>query len=165
MQGHPQSVAVRLWSNVDSNGPVVRPELGPCWVWEGYVDPKGYGRITISHVSELVHRVAWFVAYGKWPKPNALHRCDNRACVRLAHLFEGSNKDNTEDMLSKGREACGEKHGHAKLRQEQVDSIRTSTNTQSALAREYGVSRSLICQIKKGLRWRKSKITKPTLFA
>lgn len=32
-----------------------------------------------------------------------LHKCDVRACVKPDHLFIGTKKDNTRDMMSKGR--------------------------------------------------------------
>lgn len=32
-----------------------------------------------------------------------LHKCDNRLCVRVDHLFLGTQKENLADMRSKGR--------------------------------------------------------------
>lgn len=32
-----------------------------------------------------------------------LHSCDNRRCIELNHLFVGTAKDNTQDMMNKGR--------------------------------------------------------------
>jgi hypothetical protein len=32
-----------------------------------------------------------------------LHKCDNRKCFRPDHLFEGTEADNTADMIAKGR--------------------------------------------------------------
>lgn len=36
-----QTYEQRFWAKVDKNGPVVRPELGPCWIWTGNRDPWG----------------------------------------------------------------------------------------------------------------------------
>jgi hypothetical protein len=33
----------------------------------------------------------------------ALHSCDNPKCINLEHLFKGTAKDNTQDMMAKGR--------------------------------------------------------------
>lgn len=32
-----------------------------------------------------------------------LHRCDNTACINPSHLFVGTQRDNVDDMVSKGR--------------------------------------------------------------
>lgn len=32
-----------------------------------------------------------------------LHSCDNRRCINPKHLFLGTEKDNTQDMMAKGR--------------------------------------------------------------
>lgn len=37
------------------------------------------------------------------PTPYAMHRCDNKLCVRWEHLLEGSHTDNMQDMIAKGR--------------------------------------------------------------
>lgn len=78
-----------------------------CWVWQGSLNNKGYGKIQalISGVwkASYAHRVAWFLATGEWPKDNVLHKCDNPPCVRFDHLFVGTQTDNMQDAKAKGR--------------------------------------------------------------
>src|SRR4051812_27991288 len=33
-----RSLADRFWSKVNKDGPVVRSDLGPCWIWTGALD-------------------------------------------------------------------------------------------------------------------------------
>jgi hypothetical protein len=50
------------------------------------------------------HRFAWELAYG--PIPDGLwvlHHCDNPPCVNIDHLYLGTVKDNTADMMRRGR--------------------------------------------------------------
>ena len=61
--------------------------------------PEGYGMLHLTkrmreetgHRLEmaLTHRIAFLLEHGRWPTPCALHHCDNRPCVRWAHLFRG----------------------------------------------------------------------------
>ncbi len=86
-----------------------------------------------------------------------LHRCDNRQCVRPDHLFLGSKKDNSADMVNKGRcvshGPSGEKHGQAKLKNSEIAEIKEllAIGTSGVgVAGIYGVSPSLISLIKRG---------------
>lgn len=83
----------RFWQKVNKDGPIPasRPELGPCWIWTGYVAPKtGYGQYGGhgSGRSRLVHRVAYEYLVGPIPEGMHLdHLCRNRQCVNaLQHL-------------------------------------------------------------------------------
>ena len=95
----------RFRSYVDVNGPVPahQPTLGPCHVWTGGRFENGYGAFRMGGRTIQAHRVAFFLGHGRWPTPCGLHRCDNRACVRLGHLFEGTKGDNNRDRSRKGR--------------------------------------------------------------
>lgn len=62
-------------------------------------------------------RFLWERAYG--PIPDGFfvcHECDNPRCIRLEHLFLGTNSDNQRDSVAKGRHPktriVGCPHGH-----------------------------------------------------
>ena len=75
-----------------------------CWFYIGGKLSNGYGIFDEEGKSRLAHR--WFYGEGVAKIPpgmRVLHSCDQRACVNPFHLFLGSAKDNSEDMVSKGR--------------------------------------------------------------
>ena len=76
---------------------------GECLEFTGYIDKHGYGRL--KHKGKwFAHRLAYYLATGIHPG-NLLvcHSCDNPPCINPAHLFLGTNKDNFDDMMKKGR--------------------------------------------------------------
>lgn len=146
--------------------PRVVPRPWGCWEWAASVGGPGYGQVRVGRRPESTHRLAYELFVG--PIPDGLlvcHRCDNRRCVRPSHLFLGTPKQNTDDMIGKGRQrhdgphspAAGERHGRAKLTREQVDAIRTRYAaggvTQEQLGHEYGISGAHVCGIVKGRFW------------
>lgn len=79
---------------------------GECWEWPGNCfTPHGYGH-TNRNGEGIASRAAWAEANGPIPEGMwVLHRCDNPPCCRPSHLYLGTPADNTQDMLSRGREA------------------------------------------------------------
>jgi hypothetical protein len=133
-----------------------------CWFWTGTL-VRGYGHITEKRGQWVyAHRFSYELAYG--PIPDGLFVCHNcpggdaRNCVNPAHLWLGSPADNIRDMDAKGRRAHGERAGGAKLTDEKVRAIRqryaAGGVTHRGLAKEYGVSQSLIQGIVLGKTWR-----------
>lgn len=93
-----QSIEDRFWAMV------LKTES--CWLWQGYMNPKGYGLISTKRGSRPLqtHRVSYEIHYG--PIPDGLwvlHKCDNQQCVNPEHLFLGTAHDNTADMIAKER--------------------------------------------------------------
>lgn len=129
-----------------------------CIEWQGARDPNGYGRLTIQRHSLYAHRWTWEQAYGAIPKGLCVcHKCDNPSCINLDHLWLGTHQENMADSSSKGRARGGRhgmQHGLHKLTDEQVREIRTSTDTQTTLAKRYGVSQSAVSAIRTGKTWR-----------
>ena len=119
------------------------------------------GDATLGEV--LAHRLSWELANGK-PVPHGLyvlHHCDNPLCVRPEHLFIGTQADNIQDMMIKGRDshhnpACGERNGNSKLTTEDVVDIRgllASGETASSVGRIYGIHHSTILDIRNRVIW------------
>lgn len=131
---------------------VVKAESG-CHEWTGCLMPNGYGQFHVNGKTAYAHRVAFELANGT-PSDYVLHTCDNRKCVNPDHLFSGSFCDNMADMVSKERQAHGERNARHKLTRDQVKSIRSEIGLQREIAAKYGVTASLVSMIRSGRIWR-----------
>jgi len=89
------SLADRFWMRVK--------KTDSCWLWTGGTKPNGYPYVTFENRKIYAHRVSWFLHHGYHSKLLICHTCDVRTCVNPSHLFEGTHKDNFDDMVSKGR--------------------------------------------------------------
>jgi hypothetical protein len=110
----------------------------------------------------LAHRLSWELHFGPIPEGKCVcHHCDTPACIRPDHLFLGTPKDNTSDMINKGRRsplagfASGEASPRAKLTASQVKEIRARCNESGPrLAVEYGVTSGTVYGIWRHRIWR-----------
>jgi hypothetical protein len=142
-----------FWSKVDKSG--------ECWTWTAYRNANGYGEVRASKKLWLAHRFAWHLEHGEIPDGlNVLHSCDNPPCVRPLHLFLGTQLDNVKDCVQKRRNgtAYGEAKGNAKLTRGSVKKIRElyakGGVTQRALAKVYGVGKTVIWNVTTRRTWR-----------
>jgi len=124
-----------------------------CHEWNGTLFSNGYGAFSYNRSSKLAHRMAWFFETGLLPLGVILHSCDNRKCVNVSHLKDGTQYENIHDMIDKGRRviAYSENNGHAKLTYDQAEDIRnrykTKQMTQLSLSLEYGINQSAVSRI------------------
>lgn len=125
----------KLWARTNKDG--------ECWLWDGPVNNKGYGIMRVGGRDVLVHRLSWVLEHGTIPEGMVIrHSCDLRRCVNHAHLSTGTPRDNTADMIARGR-----KNPFTKYPANLIREIRRRAATGERhcdLAAEMGVSRSMI---------------------
>lgn len=154
-----RSLEERFWSKVDKT-----PRHGPwgdCWIYTGYKDKNGYGRISSGKRDvppKLASRVSWEIHFGPLEDElGALHRCDYPPCVRPEHLFKGTPKANMEDCSTKRRTTFGERSASAKLTNPEVIEMRaryaTGNVSQKALADERGLCQTTVSELLRRVTW------------
>ena len=79
-------------------------ELTGCHVWHTPL-PGAYGRMRVGGGGRMyAHRLSYLLHKGAIPEDmNVLHQCDNPQCVNPEHLFLGTQRENVEDCMRKGR--------------------------------------------------------------
>lgn len=130
-----------------------------CWLWTGASLTAGYGVLGVSGRSTantLAHHVSWEIHHGAIPEAmQILHTCDNPPCVNPAHLFLGTDQENSDDKLSKQRQARGETQGNSKLTPTLVYEIRSLKGhmTPTLTAKKYKISKVTVWRIWQRLIW------------
>ena len=125
----------------------------------------GYGQT--SRFGEIyAHRLSYRAFKGEIPedKPYILHICDTRCCVNPDHLLAGTQKQNIQDAVRKGRIATGKRNGNSthpekrprKLSKEDIVIIfqlRKENLPQEKIGKIIGCSRSNVRDILLGKTW------------
>lgn len=128
-----------------------------CWNWLAGLNSYGYGQYKFCGKPISAHRFSYIAFVGYVPKGLLVcHTCDNRKCVNPKHLWLGTEYDNAQDCVSKGRQtrARGVLNGHAKLSESQILEIRQSKLSSYKIAPLYNVAASNIRSIRNGARWK-----------
>lgn len=139
-----------------------------CWEYNGYINKCGYGTFMIyspMHAPKKrkyrAHRVSYAFHKGVDPGESLVcHRCDNPRCINPGHLFLGSDMDNAQDRVSKGRSAPqdGETNPRSKVTRNivlQIVADIQSGMTNTDISVRYPVSHGQISLIRLGKSWRR----------
>ena len=98
-----------------------------CWRWKGRLNHWGYGMLTIHKKNERAHRISWLIYKGEIPKGLLVcHSCDNPICSNPEHLWLGTNYDNQQDSIKKGRKNTLKKEEGNNVKKEDI--IKQSQN-------------------------------------
>ena len=139
MKEHQFEEPERFWSKVE----VCEPDK--CWEWQACSVQCGYGLFRINCKLWQAHRVAWTLTFGPIPKGLLVcHHCDNPSCCNPYHLFLGTQADNIQDAVRKGRI-------NTRLTEDEILEIREwyaeGGWTQQELADAFDVTRSRISKM------------------
>ena len=118
-----------------------------CIEWQSTKNRGGYGKFYFRGKQELSHRVSYElfvepISKSKW----VLHRCDNRKCVNVDHLFLGNCKDNILDMDTKGRRGTKSKLTYADV--ENIKKLLAERYSQQKIAEMFNVHQGTVSNIK-----------------
>lgn len=177
----PEMVLARLMAKLDRHGSAShQPQLGSCWLFTGSTNRKGYGQFVMPTPPRinLAHRASWMLHNGPIPDGMfVLHKCDQPACCRPDHLFLGTNADNVEDMMKKGRYGANRPHKRgdehwthrrpdlvrrgkdiagAVITEDDVRTIREMAQNgvrQNFIAAKLGVSKAIVSRVVQGTSW------------
>lgn len=123
-----------------------------CLIWP--FGSGGYAHIRHDGRMIAVHRLVCILAHGPAPseKHEAAHECGkgHLGCCNPQHLSWKTSAENKADMVRHG----SYRNGRTKLRPQDVNAIRTAPDTSTALALQYGVSRSAIKHVRRFRTWR-----------
>ncbi len=147
---------------IDRFNKYVRKEPNGCWIWTGGgCSSTGYGTFLIKGDRPIIRTPAHRASYELHVGPiqegmNVCHKCDVRRCVNPDHLFIGTPKDNTQDMISKGRKPIGSEMKCAKLTEAMIPQIIAMCRERPQLhvAKELSVSPMTISLIVNNKTWK-----------
>lgn len=146
-------------------------EVGNCWEWTGAVGNTGLPIINLRQPIEgiprkgccLVRRFVYMLAgHNLIPRKPIDCRCNNRLCVNPDHLFQSSIKKVAQKAAKAGawkgearsRKISAAKRKNAKININIAREIRLSTEPGPVLAAKYGIHKSQVNNIKRGVAWR-----------
>lgn len=90
----------------------VRVTSRECWEWQGAINSKGYGQLSINGTSKSVHRVSYTLVNGPLAEGIEIdHLCRNRTCCNPRHLEAVTRLDHASRSIEARKTYC--LRGHA----------------------------------------------------
>lgn len=79
-------------------------KVGECLICHIGPNSRGYSTVLVHGVRWQAHRLIYWIEKGPIPAGMCiLHSCDTRRCINIDHLRIGTELDNFNDMLKRGR--------------------------------------------------------------
>lgn len=126
-------------------------EIG-CWVCTSHAKSKNRGNYPVIRRFDKYMRLSRYIYWlynGDIDRDKyVMHMCDNPECINPNHLELGTPKENSQDMVRKGRNKTGIKHPDSKLTESDVLEIYESTDSCIELATIFNVSKKSILNIR-----------------
>lgn len=117
-------------------------------------------RVVVNYQGSQMYaaRAVWHMAYGDPGSAFVLHTCGNghAGCIGINHLYLGDHGLNMRDKVIDDTSARGSRNRHAKLTEEQVQSMRRFLNEGGSCkqaAGDWRVSLAAVTMMTSGVTW------------
>lgn len=126
--------------------------MSACIIWPGAKNSGGYPITWANNTTVYVHRQIMGAQKGEC----VLHYCDNPGCINPEHLGIGTHKDNSMDMVAKGRQTKGVDSHLATLSEKQVRDLRALKGFMSSrkAGEIFGCSKTNVLDIWNNKTWK-----------
>lgn len=139
---------------------VIDPDTG-CWMWRGFLMHGKYPVLGYAGKQHFARRLAYIEYIGKPPAPGDLGvTCGHSACIKPQHAIARTRSESITASPHTRRGARnnaprGAAHPWSKLSDDDVRTIRTSTEPRATVARRYGISINYVSAI----RWSRARVS------
>jgi len=143
-------------------------DYGDCWLWAGSVTPNGYPVLTAPHRGVMVRRHVWALIGNTLPSRHGQiikTTCGERLCCNPSHLALWSRSQLVADTYRTSRNTAAEYGSRlaGRMRQgtklggmEAARLIRLDGRRSADVAKDYGISESMVRKIRTGESWRET---------
>lgn len=123
-----------------------------CSLWPFGKCGSGYPMVFRDGVPVRGHAVIAESFHGPKPpqKQEAAHSCGNKACINPRHIRWASWQENSADKFKHGKQPLGLSNHAAKLTDDEVRAVRSSTGSAKVVAKKYGIHWRYVYKLRRG---------------